>query len=619
MTVTRNPAAREVLNQIVMDPRYAEVMRVPIFSVPQIALTGIAFGLFGTATAGAVIGAIPYWFAMVCNLVAVYISFTPLHDASHRAVSSNPFLNDLIGVVSGQLLLPCVNMTAFRTIHMDHHRYVGQEGRDPDTGFVTPPRFIGLPYLMFADLHWIGWYLKYGRHYWSRKASAYIALLFVSVVAVHAAFLVSPWWKEFLLLYVVPQRVGLGVVAYTFAHIQHPEGLTWENEPFQSTVYVGGSSPFRRLMFGQEEHIIHHLLPHVPWFKYKRVWDLANGILHKQGIPERGWWEGPGEIAIPTGEERRPVPMKLADVSDDANGVRVFRFEPADGRPLAETEPGSHIDIHLPGNLVRQYSVVSSSASHYTIAVRLDEAGRGGSRAMHRLQAGEVLLVGKPRNNFMLYETAPRFVLVAGGIGITPLLSMATRLHALGKPFVLHSCARDAASAPLMQVIGKAPFASQCLTHFDRTDGTSGFDADAHLARPEAGSMLYICGPQGFMDHIRASARARGWDASQIRTESFGSAIVEDAEIRPFSLHLSRSGKDVPVGTDESIIDALARFGFDVPFACMQGTCGTCIMPVTEGAIDHRDAYLTEEDKAGMDRMCLCVSRAAGDRISIDL
>ena len=191
MTLTRNLDARDVLNQIVNDPRYAEVMRVPVFSGPQILLAGTALALFGFSTAAAIAHTIPLWLAMVFNLIAVYLAFTPLHDASHRAVSSNSFLNDLIGVIPGQLLLPGINMTAFRAIHMDHHRYVGQEGRDPDTAFVRLP-FGGVFYLMFADIHWVFWYLEYGRHYWSRKVAFYMVLLLVMVIGIHAAFLMSP-------------------------------------------------------------------------------------------------------------------------------------------------------------------------------------------------------------------------------------------------------------------------------------------------------------------------------------------------------------------------------------------------------------------------------------------
>ena len=618
MTLTRNLDARDVLNQIVNDPRYAEVMRVPVFSGPQILLASVALALFGFSTAAAIAHTIPLWLAMVCNLISVYLAFTPLHDASHRAVSSNSFLNDLIGIIPGQLLLPGINMTAFRAIHMDHHRYVGQEGRDPDTAFVRLP-FGGVFYLMFADIHWVFWYLEYGRHYWSRKVAFYMVLLLVMVIGIHAAFLMSPWWKEFLLLYVVPQRIGLGVVAYTFAHIQHPEGLTWENEPFQSTMFVGGNSPFRRLMFGQEEHIIHHLTPHVPWFKYKRVWDLANGALRRQGVPERSWLHAPEVIEVPTAESRAPVPMRVAAIQDEASDIRVLRLEAVGGGSLRPGEVGGHVDLHLPGGLVRQYSLVEADAQHYTIAVKRDDKGRGGSLAVHRLAVGDEIAVGKPRNNFVLYETAPSFVLVAGGVGITALLPMARRLATLGKPFAFHVCARNEAALPFRAALTSAPLAGHVGLHFDKADGTSSLDPLQALAKPTPGTLLYLCGPQGFMDWLRGAAIAAGWDQSQIRLENFAAPVLEDGEQRPFSVELSRSQRSVPVRADESIIDALARIGIDVPFACMQGTCGTCIAPVSGGAVDHRDAFLSREEKAEGDKMCLCVSRARDESITLDL
>jgi len=614
MALTRNPAARDVLNQIVNDPRYQEVMRVPLFSGPQIILSSVALGLFGLATAGAVQHIIPIWVAMICNLVAVYMAFTPLHDASHRAVSSNGFLNDLIGVTVGQLLLPGINMTAFRAIHMDHHRYVGQEGRDPDTGFVKPP-FGGVAYLMFADLHWVVWYLRYGRHYWSRKVAVYMVVLLVMVVGIHVTFLMSPYWKEFLLLFVIPQRLGLGWVAYTFAHIQHPHGLTWDNEPFQSTLYMGGNSPLRRLMFGQEEHIIHHVVPHVPWFKYKRVWDLANGVLQRQGVPSRTFLTGPGPITVPKPEDRAPIAMKVVALRDETAGIRVIELSPVDGQGLPRMEAGAHIDLHLKDGLVRQYSLVAANPASYTIAVKREDKGRGGSRAVHGLAVGDVLPVGRPRNNFVLYETAPRFVLVAGGIGITAMLAMARRLDRLGEPHTLHVSARDEASVPFRDELAKLG----AQIHLDRADGTSSLDPAQVLTGPKDGTLLYLCGPAGFMGWLRGAALAQGWDAAQIRTENFGAPPQENVAEHPFVVELTASKREVPVRSDESIIDALARIGIDVPFACMQGTCGTCIAPVAGGEIDHRDAFLSEEEKAKGDHMCLCVSRARGDRLAIGI
>ena len=615
MALTRNLDAREVLNQIVNDPRYGDVMHVPVISPPQVILAASALGLFAAATMGALAHAIPMWVAMLCNLVAVYLAFTPLHDASHRAVSSNTFLNDFIGVITGQLLLPAVNMTVFRAIHMDHHRYTGQEGRDPDTAFVTPPKLLGVAYLMFADVHWVIWYLRYGRHFWSRKVGAYLVLLLVMMVAFHVAFLMSPWWKEFLLLYVIPQRVGLGVVAYTFAHIQHPEGLTWENEPFQSTMYVRGNSPFRRLMFGQEEHIIHHVVPHIAWFKYKRVWDLANGVLRQQGVPARGWFEGPGAIVVPDANARKPQPVRVAAIDEAVPGIRAITLASADGQALPAASAGAHVDVHLAGGLVRQYSVVASQGGRYTLAVKCETGGRGGSLAMHGLSVGDTLAISKPRNNFVLYETAPRYLLIAGGIGLTAILPMARRLAALGKPFDLHVCARTPGDVPF----GEALAACQAHVHPDGPDGRSTLDVAALFAGYEQGSLLYLCGPQGFMEWLRGAAIAQGWDKALIRIENFGSLAEANEAQLPFSVELARSGKTVAVRADESAIDALARMGIDVPFACMQGTCGTCITPVFKGEIDHRDAFLSREEKDAGDRMCLCVSRAGGEKLTIDL
>lgn len=615
MALTRNLDAREVLNQIVNDPRYADVMHVPLISPPQVLLAMSALGLFTAATLGAINHLIPTWVAIICNIVAVYLAFTPLHDASHRAVSSSPFLNDLIGVITGQLLLPAINMTAFRAIHMDHHRYTGQEGRDPDTAFVTPPKPFGVAYLMFADVHWVIWYLRYGRHYWSRKVAVYLVLLLVMMAAVHVAFLMSPWWKEFLLLYVVPQRVGLGVVAYTFAHIQHPEGLTWENEPFQSTMYVRGNSPLRRLMFGQEEHIIHHVVPHVPWFKYKRVWDLANGVLRQQGVPARGWFEGPSAIAVPTADARKPVPVRVVAISNEAPGIRSFTLATVDGKALPCASAGAHVDVHLAGGMVRQYSVVAAGDATCRLAVRREDEGRGGSRAMHALAVGDTLAISKPRNNFVLYETAPRYVLIAGGIGITAILPMAHRLKALGKPFELHVCARSFADVPFAGELASCG----AIMYADGPDGRSSLDAAALFAGGPLTGLLYLCGPSGFMDWLREAAIARGWNQAQIRIESFGTLAQANEEQLPFTVTLARSGRQVSVRAEESAIDALARIGIDVPFACMQGTCGTCITPVFTGAIDHRDAYLSREEKEAGDRICLCVSRAAGSDLTIDL
>ncbi|MEZ5689624.1 MAG: fatty acid desaturase [Caenibius sp.] len=620
MALTQNPAAREVLGQIVKDPRYGEYTSVPLMAYQQAILVFGSLGIFALATWGYMAGHVPLWLAIPANIWAVYLAFSPLHDASHRALSSNGFLNDFLGVLTGQLLLPGVNMTAFRTIHMDHHRFVGEEGRDPDTALVDPPKWAGLSYLMFADLNWVYWYYRYGRKIWSRKMTLYIHIMLAAVIVSHVAFLMSPWWKEFLLLYVVPQRIGLGLIAYNFAHIQHPSGLTWNEHPFQSTVFIRGKSALRRLMFGQEDHTIHHLVPHVPWYKYKRIWELANGTLHEQGIPSRSWTHANRQLPE-LDDGKQTFLMAVAETRDEAQAIRSFLLSPVDGQALPPGHPGSHLEVTLVDNLMRQYSIVEHDrlANGWRIAVKREENGRGGSKAMHALKQGDTITVSRPHNNFVLYEAAPGFRLVAGGIGLTPLYAMANRLMRLDKPFTLHVCARSEADLAFRQTLLGHPLSSHTQVHYDTSEGASSFNPAQALAGPASRELLYICGPQGFMDWVRNEALALGWEANQIRTESFGANNTSVEDNHPFKVRLAKSNRTVDVRKDHSIIDALALAGIDTPFACMQGTCGKCATTVVDGDVDHRDAYFTDEERRQEKKACLCVSRAKGDELTLQL
>ncbi len=619
---TQSPEVREILSQIVGDPRYPEVAHIPVISWPQLGLVALSLGSFALATVGYLQGVLPLWLTWIVNIAAVYVAFTPLHDACHRAVSSQHFLNDAAGILVGQLLLPGVNMPVFRAIHLDHHRFTGAYGRDPDTGLVELPKWLGVSYLLFVDLHWVAWYLKHARNRWPKRVGWYLALMLAMLGGVHALFLASPYWHEFLLLFVVPQRLGIAVTAYSFAHIQHPEGLTWQREPFQSTVSIRGNRWLRRLLLGQEDHCAHHLLPHVPWFKYKRVWDLANSAMRQQKIPQRGWIAPVQALELPHPADSAPRPVVVAQVIEIAPGIKAFALKPPTGQVLPPTSAGAHISVHLPSGRVRQYSLVNAPGQPdaYQIAVRRNDAGKGGSVEMHEaVVAGTALRIGRPRNNFLLYETASRYRLIAGGIGITPLLAMAHRLHALGKPFELHVCARSDNDLIFKDVLLGGPFARGVRIHLDGPDGKTTLDVAAALGTPDAAALVYVCGPQGFMDAVADAATACGWPRANIRTESFSAAESTDSTNRAFTVQLAKSGRDVRVAADQSVIDALSRSGVPVEFACLQGTCGTCVTGVREGEVEHRDVFLSAQEKATNREMCLCVSRAKSDKLVLEL
>lgn len=291
----------------------------------------------------------------------------------------------------------------------------------------------------------------------------------------------------------------------------------------------------------------------------------------------------------------------------------------ADSGPLPAFSAGSHIDLHLPGGLVRQYSLFNApDESHrYRVAVLLCEDSRGGSRAVHQLQAGQALRIGEPRNLFPLAEGPGRCLLLAGGIGITPLLSMAEQLSRSGADFELHYCARSAYQAAFVEYLGHSAFASRVHCHFDDGDPQRRLDVATLLANQEADAQLYTCGPAGFMEHVLDSARRLGWDASRLHREYFGAE--PDVGGAAFDVLLASSGQVVRVEDGQSVVEALRGAGVDVQVACEQGICGTCLTRVLEGLPEHRDQYLTEDEQAANDQFTPCCSRSRSPRLVLDL
>ena len=300
--------------------------------------------------------------------------------------------------------------------------------------------------------------------------------------------------------------------------------------------------------------------------------------------------------------------------------VAVLTLADPAGRPLPAFSAGAHIDLHLPGGLVRPYSLCSDprDTAAYRLGVLKDPASRGGSVAVHQaLAEGARLRIGAPRNHFPLISDAPYSVLVGGGIGITPMLAMAWTLHAAGAAFELHYCARSRAQAAFLDELAAAPWADRVQLHFDDEDTVL---APAELLRAApAGRHLYVCGPAGFMDWVMAEAAAAGLDAAQIHREYFSAPTTDASENTGFELEARRSGKVVHVAPEMGLLDALKRIGIEVPVSCEQGVCGTCACTVLEGEPEHRDAYLTEEERAANDQILVCCSRSRSARLVLDL
>lgn len=619
MTITANPSVRQVLAQVVRDPRYPSVTRKPVLSWPHIGLVAMAYGVFTASTVGYVTGRLPLLLMVLLNQFAIYVSFTPLHDAVHEAASKSARLNNLIGTVSAFLFVPGLSTTIYRILHMEHHRWVGDKQRDPDLLFVDAPKWILWLVLLTPEWIWTYWYIT---KLW-RKRPNYERAMFVLTLAIYVgvqvAFLVSPWRRDFLLAWLIPQKIATMVLVYFFAHIQHPEEANWEEAPFQTTVSIRSGLAGKVYWLGQTDHCLHHALPHVPFHRYHLLWELGDRVLSLQGIPERGYFRGPEFIELPRRAYDTVATARVVERREVGGaGIATFVLEGVDG-PLPPYTPGAHIDVHLPSGRVRQYSLITPAGERYQIAVKPEPTGRGGSLEVHEhLQVGTELTISTPRNNFGLAE-AQRCVLVAGGIGITPLLAMAHHLWAATMPFTLHVCAQDGDAVPFGDELSTLPFASAIEVHLDATPGRTSLAPASAIGDWAAGSELYVCGPGGFMDWIRDRAVELGWPQGSIHRESFSAPVYDITEERPFDIVLARQGLKLNVPAGRQILDVLAEHNILVPWACSQGVCGTCVTAVLDGEPEHRDAVLSPEARATNTAMCLCVSRAKSEQVVLDL
>ncbi|PPE70783.1 oxidoreductase [Caldimonas thermodepolymerans] len=314
--------------------------------------------------------------------------------------------------------------------------------------------------------------------------------------------------------------------------------------------------------------------------------------------------------------------VRVAARTVEAQDICSFELVAADGGTLPAFTAGAHVEVEIAPGLVRPYSLCNDPAERhrYLIAVRREPASRGGSQALHeRVQVGDRLTVSAPRNRFPLAADGGPSLLLAGGIGITPLLAMAEQLARDGQPFELHYCARSPAHAAFAARIAASRFAGQVRFHYSSGPGAQRLDLGALLARVPTDTHLYVCGPLRLIDEALALARARGWDASRLHHEYFSAEVAPSAGDGAFEVELARTGRVIAVPGDQTVTQALSAAGIFVPTSCEQGVCGTCLTRVLDGIPDHRDLYLTPEEQAANDQFTPCCSRAKTPRLVLDL
>ncbi len=304
----------------------------------------------------------------------------------------------------------------------------------------------------------------------------------------------------------------------------------------------------------------------------------------------------------------------VASRRDLAAEITEFTLEPADGAPVEPFTPGAHVTVRTPSGAMRRYSLVNDGTTPdtYVIAVKREPVSRGGSASMHdQATVGARLLLTAPENDFELVE-APRYLLIAGGIGITPIQAMGRHLAAAGKPFELIYCTRSPSETAWLDEIGALP--GKVTIHHDEGEADGFFDFWDHFEKPSA-AHVYCCGPAPLMEEIKAISGH--WPEGSIHFEDFKPAEVIRVDDRAFNVTLSASGRTVAVPANRTILEALRDAGERTVSSCESGTCGTCKTRLVSGEVDHRDMVLMDDEK---DRfVMICISRARDGDLVLDL
>jgi vanillate O-demethylase ferredoxin subunit len=313
--------------------------------------------------------------------------------------------------------------------------------------------------------------------------------------------------------------------------------------------------------------------------------------------------------------------LKVAHIEATTPRIRRIELSSVDGSALPAFTAGAHIDIEMPNEETRSYSLLNDCGEkhRYVLGVLREPESLGGSAYLHdKLEVGGVLTASTPSNDFPLYEAAEANILIAGGIGVTPMMSMAARLAELGRDYTLHYCARSADEAAFLDEL-RARHGDHLETHFDGGDPTRGLDVKALLGARRPGAHVYVCGPIGLIrDTIAAAA---DWPQGTVHYELFkGNAadLAFEKSDQPFDIVLKKACKTFTVPADKSILAVLRAEGFKIKTLCTTGRCGTCRVTYLSGKVDHRDDVLDDDERATV--LQVCVSRAMpGETLVLDL
>ena len=310
--------------------------------------------------------------------------------------------------------------------------------------------------------------------------------------------------------------------------------------------------------------------------------------------------------------------LLVQSVSDEARHIKTYELVDPAGGTLPGFKAGAHVTLQLPGGLERQYSLCNDPAENhrYRLAVLREQESRGGSRALHeRVNQGDTLEVSTPQNHFPLDQRAMYFVLIAGGIGVAPLLSMAYKLKALRKPFEFHLCARSEDALPFRDELESLLEKGQLHVHITGGDASKRLDVQRLLEKPIKAGLVYCCGPQSLMDAVGRAAC--NWPGRSIRFEIFTPRTLDGSD-EAFDVEIASTGEHIHVDSKHTILEALRQHGINHPYSCEVGLCRTCVTAYRGAEVEHRDQdVLSMEERKKT--LTVCVSRCQSGRLILDI
>jgi ferredoxin-NADP reductase len=319
-----------------------------------------------------------------------------------------------------------------------------------------------------------------------------------------------------------------------------------------------------------------------------------------------------------------PIQVRVKSITWEAPGINSYELVPLSQTQFPAFSAGAHIDVILPSGMTRQYSLHSSPEElhHYVISILHLPQGRGGSDAIHaKTRPGDILSISEPRNHFALVEGASRYVLVAGGIGVTPLIAMVAKLAQLKLDYVLHYCCRSRETAAFSNELEALVASGHVVFHEDGGVPANGLNVAELFDQHQEGVQAYCCGPKGLMSAVR---KATGrWPPGAVHFENFSerstasSPSIDEADAAEFEVELASTGRTLPVLHHQTILESLRAAGIDVDSSCEAGTCGACKTRYLDGEPDHQDFVLSCAEQE--EYLMVCVSRSKSTRLKLDL